>query len=193
MTLTEHDAIASRLHNIVSYTAEHRKNSRKMLVTHVSDTGLMSIAVESIARFLWSTWTWCFEYIKLNVGFFNSLPNKVFITSRSVFITWSLFSLFVALGPRLWSPSPESRPPTSSSYKITNRFFQYASPLCTFGINFLNLSVSLMHIFHLVTSRVSDYHCYYHHSHHPFPIPPFTLDLKLASSSSHFHHRIFRR
>ena len=66
----------------------------------------------------------------------------------------------------------------------------------TFGINFLILSVSLIHIlvFHLlITLHTSDPHCHHLHSHYQSLIPFFTPDLKHTSSSSLFHHRLLHR
>ena len=81
--------------------------------------------------------------------------------------TSSLFNLLAALALHLWLPS---RPPTSYSLRITDRFFRY-TPHPVSGINFLVLSVNLisallslsclfMLLPHLLTLST-------HHSHHP--------------------------
>ena len=65
-----------------------------------------------------------------------------------------------------------------------------------FGINFLTLSVSLIHIlvFHLLTTlHKSDPHCHHHLYHHKSLLLFFTLDLKHTSSSSLFHRRLHHR
>ena len=66
-----------------------------------------------------------------------------------------------------------SRPPTSSTLKLQHP---------TSGINFLILSMSLIHIllFHLLTTlHTSDTHCYRHHSRHQSLLLCSTLDLPL--------------
>ena len=61
-------------------------------------------------------------------------------------------------------------------------------------INFLVLSVSLIHIrtFSPPNTRQIHPHCHHHHSHHQFLVF-FTLDLKHISSSSLFHRRLHNR
>jgi len=71
-----------------------------------------------------------------------------------------------------------TRPPSSSSLKVTDRSFRYASP--SLGIIFLPYSVNLVH--HLSPP-----------SHHPSHLPSLPLssisDLKLTCSTNPSHHR----
>jgi len=108
------------------------------------------------------------------------------------FFNWSLFSLLAVLDPRLLSPYPDHLLPHLS--KLQTVLFNMRHP--AFGINFLILSVSLIHIlvFHLLTTlHKSDPHCHHHHFHHLSLLLVFTVDLKHTSSSSLFHHRPLHR
>ena len=85
-----------------------------------------------------------------------------------------------------------SRPPTPHLLKLQTVYYNIQHP--TFGINFLNLPVSLIHIsvFHISTNlHTSDLHFHHHHSHHRSLLLFSTL--KHTSSSSHFHHRLLHR
>jgi len=114
--------------------------------------------------------------------------------SLRIFLNWSLFSLLAVLESdnRRGSVVTISRPPTSSSLKIRNRSLQHAAPHLW---SKLILSVSLIHtlVFYLLTTlHMSDPHCHHHHFHHQ-SLLFFTPDLKIASSSSLFHHRLLHR
>ena len=132
------------------------------------------------------------------------------LASTSFSFSFIKFLLPLTLSPRIYNlvtvQSPRStrsssvvtisRPPTSSSLKITNRSFQHAVPRLWNKINFLTLSVSLIHIlvFHLLTNlHKSDRHCHLHLCHHQWLFLFFTLDLKHTSSSSLFHRRLHHR
>ena len=113
---------------------------------------------------------------------FLSLTYKVLTTSQPM----HLFKLVSVQSPRSTRSSSVvtiSRPPTSSSLKITNRSFQHAAPRLWNKLphSFRNLIYIL--VFHLLTTlHTLDPHCHHHCFHHQSLRLFFTPDLKHTSS-----------
>ena len=109
--------------------------------------------------------------------------------SLRIFLNWSVVTVQCARSNRFSSVVTISRPPTSSSLKITNRSFQHAAPHLWNKLPHPHLGLSTSHR----PIHTLDSHCHHHHFHHQSLLLFFTLDLKHTSSSSLFHHRLLHR